>query len=296
MGEKAKRTSGVIDGRYRVGEAEAAEFSKMMTEARNDPVKMAALAAALAAPVSLVVAEKELVSTFLARHDVPIGTDVAYQVQEETEAFFVAKGGDPVKSPIVSGEVRPQLDICHANPKVHINDLRFGNIGSMEDQITFAGNAIAKALNARLFALLAASVPAANIVTVTGGKLTSEGLTAGFGKIEDLGISVKHMVMRGSVSGQLGTFDGLLSDQAKEEFRMKGSLKVFNGANVFTSPNAVTATVLLIGNDEIGKNPVRTEMESQDESRGFNFEALVWTEQGMAILKATRLAKIVITA
>ena len=288
--------SGMTGGRYKIGEAQKGVFKELMTEAHGNPQKMAALAAALATPVSLVVAEKELVSTFLAQHEVPVGVDLVYDVTDELEAFFIAIGGDPVRSPLTKNQIRPEIDRCHSNPVIDINDLRYGNIGKMEDRINAAGVAISKALNMRLFSLLSTAVPAANRVTCTGGVITEEAMRQLFGKIEDQGLAVKNIVMRGSVSGGLGTFEGLLSEQAKEELRLKGSLKIYNGANVFTSANMVAMEVIAIADDEVGKNPVRTMMESKDESKGFNFEALVWTEQGMAITKPSRLAKVTISA
>ncbi len=257
---------------------------------------MKALAAAIAQPIKTEVDKMSIAPLLFTEHLRPVGEPATYQIRSETKAYWIDSNGDAIESVIKGSEVTFPDGIVASTPMVKKPTLKHGNIGTLVDIQKSASDEIRTTIDTRAVTLISDAVEVGMTVTVTGGALTSEGLNEAMSRIEDLGLSVKYLVMRGSRLNDMKNFD--LDPVTARELNEKGIFKSYNGAQIVNFPGMSTNEVLIIPNYEIGKMGVREDLtaDTLDEKRRFMIGWLIWKELAMGIVNADKLAKVVITA
>ena len=187
----------------------------------------------------------------LTQHNLPKGEAAKYDKVREVKAYWVAKGGLVHESNVNDEEVEFTIDRVASAPNVDISILQNGDIYRLTDMETWAADAIRKQLNRRAINVISAAVPASNIVTVTGGALTSAALNDAVAIIDDKDLAVKYIVLRGSRFGDMREWD--LDPITERELLEKGVIKLYAGAGIIRNAAADPAEVLLIPDEEVGK-------------------------------------------
>lgn len=269
--------------------------ASLMNEALESPSGLHALAEAVAPPIYLDIQRKNIVPLVLTEHTLGVGQAAKYQKREELAAHYIAVGGQPHRQEVnADTEVEFPIFRVHSTPEVDISDLKHGNIGAITDMQTSASEAIRKLLNAKCAALLTAAAPAGNTVTVTGGKLTDDGFWEAVGKIEDLELQPRQILIRGSRMGDLKGWD--LDDAGKAELRAKGVFKTLAGAGLINTASMATNTLIIVPDMEVGKYAIRTAIATDPRKDGFKVGFLTWHECAMGITRPDLVFKITITA
>lgn len=274
-----------------------AEMAALLQEAMDNGDKgMKALAAAIAVPIKTEVDKMSIAPLLFTEHLRPVGESATYQIRSKTKAYWIDSNGDAIESEIKGTEVTFPDNIVASTPMVKKSTLKHGNIGTLVDIQKEASTEIRTTIDTRAVGLISDAVEVGMTVTVTGGALTSEGLNEAMSRIEDLGLSVKYLVMRGSRLNDMKNFD--LDPVTARELNEKGIFKSYNGAQIINFPGMDTDEVLIIPNFEIGKMGVREDLtaDTLDEKKRFMIGWLIWKELAMGIVNADKLAKVVITA
>lgn len=270
-------------------------IASLMNEAVTTQGGMEALAEAVAPPIQLEIERKNVVPLVLTQHNLRPGQSAKYQKREGVNAYYIAVGGQPRRQEInADSEVEFPIFRVHSNPEVDISDLKNGNIGSLTDLQTSAATAIRTQLNSKVTGLLSSAATGDNIVTVSGGKLTDDAFYEAVGKIEDLEMMPRFVLIRGQRMIDLKGWT--LDDEGAKEFREKGILKRLAGAGLINTAAMATDEVVIIPDHEVGKYAIRTAIQVDAQKHKFKVGFLTWHECAMGITRPDLVFKIAITA
>lgn len=270
------------------------EMAALMTQALESEEGMRALAAAIAPPIEQAIAVKEISSLLLNEHVLPKGERPIYQKKPTAKAFWISKEGEARESEIGSEEVEFPTSRIHANPMVDIEVLKNGNIGTLMDIQQSTADEIRKEKDRRALTVISAAVPAANTITITGGKLTEAALNEAISILEDQELTVKWIVMRGRRFNDMRDWE--LDPVTDLELRQKGVVKNWGTGSILLTSAAVLTEILIIPDVEIGKIPIEWKLQSDAVNAQTRFKTgwLVWEQLGHGITRPEVLAKIVI--
>lgn len=267
----------------------------LLHEAATVEGGMEALAAAVAAPIQLEIERRNIVPLVLTQHDLAAGESAKYQKVKGLTAHYIAVGGQPRREEVnADSEVEFPVFRVHSTPEIDISDLKHGNVGKLADLQTAAARAIRKQLNAKVAILLSAAATGTNIVTVSGGKLTDTAFYEAVGKIEDLELTPRLVLLRGQRMIDLKGWT--LDEEGKKEFREKGVLKALGGAGLINSASMATDEVVLVPDEEIGKYAIRTPVAVDPQKKGFKVGFLTWHECAMGITRPDLVFKVKINS
>ncbi|MHB1001463.1 MAG: HK97-fold major capsid protein [Armatimonadota bacterium] len=271
-------------------------MARLMSEALESPEGMRALAAAIAGPIEQEIKRKEITSLLLTQHTLPKGERPIYQKKPKVKAYWISTEGEAREQELGQDEVEFPTNRIHSTPMVDVSVLKNGNIGTLMDIQTSASDEIRKEIDRRTLTVLSSAVPAANTITVTGGKLTDAALNEAISIIEDLELSVKYIVMRGRRFNDMRDWD--LDPETRAELRNKGVIKNYGTGGILLTASAGMDEILLIPDEEIGKMPIREALKTEaiDQKTRFKTGWLVWTELGQGVTRPEIMAKIKITA
>jgi hypothetical protein len=266
----------------------------LFSEALQSPDGMKALAAAIAGPIEQEIKRTEITSLLLTRHVLPLGEPARYQKRAKVKAYWISRNGEAMASDVDGDEVEFPIHRIHAMPMIDISTLKHGNIGSLTDIQKAAAEQIRKEIDKRTLAVISAAVPAANTVTITGGKLTEEGLNEAMTILEDQELNLKYIVLRGGRFNDLRGWD--LDPQTDKELFDKGVIKIYGGANILRTSAMDATEVLLLPDEEIGKWPIREQLKTDtiEEKKRFKTGWLTWMEVGHGVTRPEITAKLVI--
>ena len=269
-------------------------MAALMAEALDSPEGIKALAAAIAPPIEQEIKRKEITSLLLNQHNLPKGEPAKYQKKPKVQAYWISKNGEAMSSDVDGDEVEFPVHRIHSMPMVDVSTLKHGNIGTLLDIQKGAADAIRREIDRRTISVLSAAVPAANTVTVTGGKLTEDALNEAMSIIEDQELTLSCIVMRGRRFTDMKGWP--LDPQTKLELRQKGLIKVYGGADILVTSAMPMEEVLLIPDEEIGKYPIRETLKTDtiEQKQRFKTGWLVWMEVGHGVTRPDLLAKVVI--
>lgn len=276
---------------------EMAAFAELMGEAVGSPDGMAALAAAIAPPVMEQIKTREIASMLLTEDVLPVGESPKYQVVPDVRAFWISSTGEARECEIGVTEIEPSILRVHTYPLINKDTLKHGNVGSLIELQDNAGMAMQKEIDAHAVSVISAAVPAANIITISGGKLTETALNSAFSILEDKELVPGKVVMRGARFNDIRSWTSL-DNITQNELRSKGILKSWGTADIITSSAASLTEVLVLPKEEIGKMPVREALlvEPDNIVKEFKIGFLMWSDRGYCVTRADRCVKIVITA
>lgn len=270
-------------------------IAQLMNEAVSTQGGMVALAEAVGPPIYLEIQRKNIVPLCLTQHNLQPGQSAKHSKREEVQAHYIAVGGQPrVQEINADQEVEFPIFRLHSKPEVDISDLKHGNIGSIADMQSSAAEAIRKQLNSKVTALLSAAVPTANKVTVSGGLLTDDAFYECVGRIEDLELSPRYVLIRGQRMVDLKGWT--TDDEGKKELREMGVFKRLANAGIINSASVATDEVIILPDMEVGKYDIRTPIGVIPESNGFKVGFLTWHECAMGITRPELVFKVKITA
>ncbi|MDP2361949.1 MAG: hypothetical protein Q8O14_14565 [bacterium] len=273
-------------------------MAALMAESLRTENGLYALAEAVAPVIKLDIERRNIVPLVLTEHTLKAGQEAKYQKRAALRAFYVGVGGQAHRQEVnADTEVTFPIFRIHANPEVDVSDLANGNIGAITDMQTDAANAIRTKLNVKVVDLLsaaAATLPSTNVVTISGGKLTDTGLYTAIGKINDLELTPRFILIRGSRIIDLKDFG--LDNESRREFVEKGILNRLQGAGLINSASMKTDEVILLPDMEVGKYAIRTALRVDPEKKGFKVGFLTWQECAMGITRPDLVFKVVITA
>ncbi|MBI5789194.1 MAG: hypothetical protein HZA78_10105, partial [Candidatus Schekmanbacteria bacterium] len=257
----------------------------LMSEALESPEGLQALAAAIADPIEQEIKRKEISSLLLTRHVLPKGERPVYQKKPTVKAYWISTEGEAREQELGKDEVEFPTNRIHTAPMIDVSVLKNGNIGTLLDIQTSAADEIRKEIDKRTINVLSAAVPAENIIQITGGKLTADGLNDAISILEDKELSVKYIVLRGARFNDMRGWD--MDPQTKEELRVKGIIKVYAGADILITSAASLTEVLLIPDEEVGKMPVRENLKTESIQKQLRFKTgwLIWSELGQGITR-----------
>ncbi len=269
-------------------------MGRLMRRALESPEGMRALAAAIAAPIESDIARKEITSLLLTKHNLPKGERAVYQKRPRLKAYWISKEGEAREQEVGKDEIEIPTHRVHSAPMVDISILKHGNIGALTDIQTASSDEIRKEIDKRTITVISAAVPAENVVTITGGVLTEDGLNDAISILEDKELTVKYIVLRGKRFNEMRAWD--LDPVTQLELRQKGIIKVYGGANILLTSAADVNEILIIPDEEIGKMPVREPLtaEAIDKKLKFKTGWLIWSELGMGVTRPDIVAKVVI--
>ena len=269
--------------------------ASLMNEAVTVQGGMQALAEAIAPPIRMEMDRKNVVPLVLTQQNLRPGQSAKYQKREGLEAYYIAVGGQPRRQEVnTDQEVEFPIFRIHAKPMVDISDLKNGNIGAITDLQTDAGNALRKQLNARAISLLSAAAPAGNTVTISGGTLTDTAFYEAVGKIEDLELTPRFVLIRGQRMIDLKGWT--MDDEGKKEFRERGVLKRLANAGLVNTASMALDEVVIIPDAEVGKYAIRTPIAVDPQKSDFKVGFLTWHECAMGVTRPDLVFKVKITA
>jgi hypothetical protein len=267
-------------------------MAALMRKALETTDGMRALAAAIAAPIEQEIARKEISSLLLSDETLPKGERAIYQKKPKVKAYWISTEGEAREQEVGKEEMEIPTFRIHSTPMVDINVLKNGNIGRLTDIQTGAANAIRTEIDLRTIKVISAAVPAENTITVTGGVLTEEALNEAIAILEDRELSVKTIVLRGARVKDLKGWN--VDPQTKNELRVKGIIKNYGTGGILTTSAAAMDEVLVLPDEEVGKMPKPTPLQSDalEEKTRFKVGWLVWQEIGHGVLRPDITAKI----
>lgn len=270
-------------------------MAKIMQEALDSPEGMRALAAAIAAPIEQEIKRKEISSLLLTRHNLPKGERPVYQKKPRVKAYWISKDGEACEQELGKDEIEVPTHRVHSTPMVDVSTLKNGNIGTLMDIQTASSDEIRKEVDKRTLTVISAAVPAENVVTVTGGSLTEDGLNDALSILEDKELAVKYIVLRGRRFNDMRSWN--LDPVTQRELVEKGVIKTYGGAGVLITAAADLNEILLIPDEEIGKMPIREPLtaEAIDKKLKFKTGWLIWSELGQGVTRPDTIAKVVVT-
>jgi len=270
------------------------KMGRLMRQALETPEGMRALAAAIAAPIKSNIARKEITSLLLTKHNLPKGERPVYQKRPRLKAYFISKDGEAREIEVGKDEIEIPTHRVHSAPMVDISLLKHGNIGALTDIQTASSDEIRKEIDKRTLTVISSAVPAENVVTISGGVLTEDGLNDAISILEDKELTVKYIVLRGKRFNEMRSWD--LDPVTQLELRQKGIIKVYGGANILLTSAADVDEILIVPDEEIGKMPVREPLtaEAIDKKLKFKTGWLIWSELGMGVTRPDIVAKVVI--
>jgi hypothetical protein len=275
-----------------------AAMAVLMAEALGRENGLYALAEAIAPVIKMDIERKNIVPLVLTEHTLKAGQEAKYQKRASLRAHYIGVGGQPHQQEVnADTEVSFPIFRIHANPEVDVSDLANGNIGAITDMQTDAASAIRNKLNAKVVDLLsaaAATLPTTNVVNVTGGKLTDTALFTAIGRINDLELTPRFLLIRGSRIIDLKDFN--LDPESRREFVEKGILNRLQGAGLINSASMKTDEVILIPDMEVGKYAIRTALQVDPQKLGFKVGFLTWQECAMGITRPDLVFKVTISA
>lgn len=256
-----------------------------------------ALAAAIAAPITADIDQKEIASLLYTKHPLPKGELPRYQKPSTMQAFWVCVDGEARQWPITSDFVDVPIDRLHTNPMVELNVLKNGNIGTLNDVASNAAIAITKQLNRRAITTLSAAVPDANVVDVSGGVLTDTALNQGISILEDLELAPKYIIMRGRRYNDMRNWTNL-DPETRREFVTKGVIKQWGTAGILLSASCALDEVIIVPDAEVGKYPVRQDLtvDAIDDKLHWKTGWLSWMDVGFGVMRPELVVKVKITA
>jgi len=271
-------------------------MARLMSEALESPDGMRALAAAIAEPIEQEIKRKEITSLLLTQHTLPKGERPIYQKKPKVKAYWISNEGEAREQELGQDEIEFPTHRIHSTPMVDVSVLKNGNIGTLMDIQTSAADQIRKELDRRTITVISASVPAANTIEVTGGKLTDDALNEAISIVEDLELSVKYIVMRGRRFNDMRDWD--LDPETRAELRTKGVIKNYGTGGILLTASAEMNEILLVPDEEVGKMPVRESLNTEaiEQKTRFKTGWLVWSEIGQGVTRPEILAKIRILA
>lgn len=267
-------------------------MARLMSEALESPEGMRALAAAIAEPIEQEIARKEISSLLLTRHTLPKGERPVYQKKPKVKAYWISTEGDAQEQDIGKEDVEFPTHRIHSTPIVDVSVLKHGNIGTLMDIQTSASDEIRKEIDRRTLTVMAAAVPAANTIEVTGSALTEDALNEAISIIEDMELSVKYIIMRGRRFNDMRSWN--LDPQTKAELRAKGVIKNYGTGGIMLTASCPLDEILIIPDEEVGKMPVREPLKTESIEYKTRFKTgwLVWSEIGQGVTRPDILAKI----
>lgn len=273
------------------------KIAKLLSTAVESPDGMRALAAAIAEPIRQSIETREIASLLFSRHDLPRGERATYQKRPTVRAFWVSVDGDAREVGIDQEDVDIPTGRIHSNPMVDKSTLKHGNIGSLADILKETANTIRKEIDRRAVSVLSAAVPGGNVVTITGGKLTEEGLNQGISILEDKELTVKYIVMRGRRFNDIRSWQNL-DPETRLELRQKGIIKNWGTGGILLTSACALDEVLLVPEDEIGKYPVKEKLNTEpiDAALRFKIGWLAWQECGFGVTRPDLCVKLRITS
>ncbi len=271
-------------------------MARLMSEALESPDGLRALAAAVAEPIEQEIKRKEITSLLLTQHTLPKGERPIYQKKPKVKAYWISNEGEAREQELGQEEIEFPTHRIHSTPMVDVSVLKNGNIGTLMDIQTSAADQIRKEMDKRTITVISASVPAANTVEVTGGKLTDDALNEAISIIEDLELSVKYIVMRGRRFNDMRDWD--LDPETRAELRTKGVIKNYGTGGILLTASADMNEILLVPDEEVGKMPVRESLKTEaiEQKTRFKTGWLVWSEVGQGVTRPDITAKIQILA
>ena len=153
---------------------------------------------------------------------------------------------------------------------------------------------VRKEIDKRTISVLSAAVPVDNTVTITGGKLTEEGLNEAMSILEDQELTLKTILLRGRRFSDMKGWD--LDPQTDRELFVKGVVKVYGGADIMLSSAMNLDEVLFLPDEEIGKWPIREQLKTDTIEQKTRFKTgwLSWMECGHGVTRPEIMAKLVI--
>lgn len=269
----------------------------LLSEAVTAEGGMESLAAAVAPPIELAIAERNIVPLALTEHVLPVGEEAKYQKRKSVQAHFVAVGGQVRRQEVNDDDdVTFPIFRVHSAPEVDVSDLKHGNIGKITDMQVEAAEEIRKKLNKRCMDLLSAAVPAGNIIPCVnaGADLTKSAFSQAVGMINDLELVPRFIFIRGQRMVDLNEWD--LDNETKRDLLIKGVAKRLAGAGVANPASMNANEVIIIPDKEIGKYAIRTKIAVDAQKGGFKVKFLTWHEAAMGITRPDLVFKIAISS
>lgn len=270
--------------------------AELMKNAMKSSDGLAAVAAAIAAPVEAEIQHTQVTPQLLFQHTLPVGQRAIYQVKPLTKAFWIAEGGSVIETTVERNEVECPLYRAAAEVEIDVDVLNTGNMGSLQEYQRDAASRINRIVDKATLDVLSAAVPAANTVSITIGEVLTEGaLAEAFAFIEDQELDVGTIVMRGSRFKDVKTWS--MDYITEREWREKGVLGKYAGASIMRCAQAGANEVLLLpAGYEVGKNPLRDalQVEILPIKNNFKRSFLMWQTLGQIVTRPQLLAKVVI--
>jgi len=284
---------------FKLTEQEQTALAALGAKALKDPSALQALADMFGKPIQAEIDDTIFTPRLLTEEHPQPGPLPTYPKSGTPKAHWTDKDGDAIVTDIgKDDELIPRPRIIQSTVSVKRSDLTRGNVNAITDKQMLASRVLRNKIDKASIDLISASVPAANVVQCSGGRLTAAALDAAcakLGDMEDENLDAANIVMR---QGRMSDVKSFLGDLAKEEMRLKGFIAVYNGASVLRTSKISNAEVLILPATEIGKYLVTQDLVVEAETNVRKFEVLftVWMEIAQLMTRPEYAAKVVITA
>ena len=268
------------------------EMARLIVDAMKTPEGLNTIAAAIGPPIASEIQRTEITSRLLTRHKLAPGVEPLYVKKPMVKAYWIDESGQAMASDLKKRKVRFPTYKVHTMPMVYKDDLKHGNMISLNEIQKMAGAAIRKKIDKRTVRVISAAVPKENTITVTGGKLTENALNEAMAILEDQELEVKTIVLRGKRRTDIKGWD--FDPVTDREFNQKGVFKAYGGAEILFSSVMPEDEVFVLPNEEFGRYPIREELTSEtiNEVKRFRIGWLVWMQVGQGKTRTDIISKI----
>lgn len=180
---------------------------------------------------------ENLFSTWLNVQSVGEFDRVILRERRGLKVFYTSRGGYMEESQIRTEEWELPRDTLGFHVSEHTDKLRANFAATMEDLISLGEARLEAEINRRMFNLLQESVPTTSPYYVAAADVTEAILNTALREVRDaikpngMGPVPVTIIGRSSAVEQILDFDGL-TDEAREEIRLRGRLGVYRGANL----------------------------------------------------------------
>ena len=267
------------------------EMAADLTEALSNPDGLRAIAAAIQLPISQEIERTIVTPLLLQKHPVQFGETPRFLKMPRVKAYWISRHGEAMSSEVEEEDCEFPTHKIHSLYMVLTDDLKGGSIGTLQDIQKAVAKEIRRKIDKRTVKVILASVPPENTVSVTGGKLTEEGMNEAFSLLEDKELRVRTIVMRGRRHNDMR---GWRLETVKDELVEKGIINKYAGAKILLTSAMDANEILILPGDNIGKYLIRQDLttEAIHEPKRFKTGWLAWMNVGMGVLRPDIIAKV----
>jgi len=276
------------------------ERESLIAQALETDEGRTALAQAMVEPIRRALEYQAVGRKLLMVDELPQGALARYERDVRAVARVLPRRG-AVPDEITEGEeiLVPTFEIA-TNPTIRLSEIKARRFYIVDRAQIKAKEAIQKEEDTNIFNLLLASVPAAQIITATGGALTLAALNSAFAAVESHDLTVAKIVCHAQRYADIRNFGkGVYDEATQREVLTSGLFGHLWTADIHVSSRMPTDTVLIIAPAEyVGAFPIRQDITvlPADDPKKLRLGWVIYEEIGLVVINDYAIAKITVTS